>query len=644
VSATPAAPGRLSNEARDAATATALELLGTYFANAPTWNIAHQEQLGAGTTEDENLRHAIRLRAALSAARQLDPLLHQIARRLSFRYTRLADESVGAVRGRLDVQRYVRARTRRDVPKRYPVHVLERRHGTPENILAVYAAAWVRRELLTVRARLVLPTGAPEIAEIQERTGALTRALHNPLLADAIRAAENLWLRGDLEILLDEVEARIEGGHIAAPEPYAELVAWVRGFGTNAEVAGGRVEWAFYDDRFDSRLFEIWLLERLAAALERALGLAPQRKPLWARNATPTYTWKLATSSIRIHFQWALSQMSKPVWVRTSTGRPLDGIPDITVLLTTSLRGEAAVIIDAKLRQRDSGPTEEIYKLLGYLYNRGPDNTARGAIVYYAPEGLVRDTLRTTKGGVVLQLGVDPFRGSRDDVAFDDLAGMLIASLDDLDPKAREVGGSLQGGEENIGQIQAKAVSDLLVRAEQLPVGSLAPFFNILEQTLPSVWDKLEPDVRTILVTAEYFGATAPEGADLSGPLLGICAAVERLLCDEGRIFCRLQQHLPDDLHKPMTLGAAIIIKQARKPKTPRDHAIREFLVGDKDVNGQKVLDLCGRLIELNEHRRAAAHTEVILKERWRHGHAAVFGTGDTSDAGILAQVVAAIG
>jgi hypothetical protein len=643
VNATPvAAPGRLSDEARAAATSTALDLLGTYFADAPTWNISHQEQLGVGTAEDEDLRHAIRLRVALSAARRLDPLLHQIARRLSFRYTRLADESVGAVRGRLDVQRYVRARARRDVPKRYPIHVLERRHGTPENILAMYAAAWVRRELRTVRARLVLPSGAPELSELQERTGSLTRALHNPLLADATRGAERLWLRGDIEVLLDEVEARIEGGHVAAPEPYAELVAWVRGFGDNSELAGEHVEWAFYDDRFDPRLFEIWLLERLAAALQRRLGVAPERKPLWDRNATPTYTWKLAAASVRVHFQWALSQLSEPMWQRKATGKQLDGIPDITVLLTTALRGEAAVIVDAKLRQRDAAPTEEIYKLLGYFHNRGPAHAALGAIVYYAPNQMVIDTLTTVGGGIVMQLGVDPVRGDQDDVAFDGLAGMLLAALDELDPDARNAGGGT-GSEDSVAHIQSKAVADLLLRAEQLPAGSLAPFFNILQQTLPSVWEKLDRDVRTILVTAEYFGATAPEGADLSGPLLGICAAVERLLCDDGRIFCRLQQHLPDDLNKPMTLGAAAVLKKARKPRTPRDHAIREFLLADKDINGQHVLDLCGSLIGLNEHRRAAAHTEVILRDRWRVGHAAVFGTGDTADAGILARVVAAI-
>jgi hypothetical protein len=92
-----------------------------------------------------------------------------------------------------------------------------------------------------------------------------------------------------------------------------------------------------------------------------------------------------------------------------------------------------------------------------------------------------------------------------------------------------------------------------------------------------------------------------------------------------------------------MTLGSAILVKGARKPKTPRDQAIRDFLLSDADVNGQQILDVCGRLIALNEYRRAAAHTDVILKDRWRAGHAAVFGTGDADDAGILARVAEAV-
>jgi hypothetical protein len=47
----------------------------------------------------------------------------------------------------------------------------------------------------------------------------------------------------------------------------------------------------------------------------------------------------------------------------------------------------------------------------------------------------------------------------------------------------------------------------------------------MLSSTIPTTWPALDADLQTILVTAEYFGAAAPAGADLSGPLLGLSAA-----------------------------------------------------------------------------------------------------------------------
>ena len=94
--------------------------------------------------------------------------------------------------------------------------------------------------------------------------------------------------------------------------------------------------------------------------------------------------------------------------------------------------------------------------------------------------------------------------------------------------------------------MQEKAVTDLLLRAQALPTGSLDPYRHLLRSQLPTVWDRLDEDIKTILVTAEYFGATAPEGADLSGPLLGLSAACERLLCGAGQLLDRLARAHPE--------------------------------------------------------------------------------------------------
>lgn len=635
--------GRLSATARSTATATALELLGTYFADAPTWKLEHREQLAPGDTALEDLAEAIRIRVALAAARRLDVLLHRISERLSFRYSRIADETIGAVRGRLDVPRYIATRARRDVPRRYPVRVLERRHLTPENVLAMYAAGWVAHELRNLRSD-ILPAGAPERLELAERMGSLTRTLNHPVLADAASAANEVWRAGGLDRLLDQVWGRIEGGHLAGSEPYEALVEWVTHFNPAATAAGTLIEWSFYDDRFDPKLFEIWLLHRLADALRRRLGSEPQRRPLWDRGATATYAWKLGSASIRLQFQLALSGLSEPVWQRTGGRRPLDGVPDVTAIMTAPLGGDAVALIDAKLRQRDVSPTDEIYKLLGYFHNRGQARGPYGAIVYYAPENCVIDEFRTAGGGLVLALGVDPAREADDDIAFDALADALLAALDDLDPSARsEAGAAEPGSEEHIARVQEKAVTDLLLRAQALPTGSLEPYAHLLRSQLPTVWDRLDEDIKTILVTAEYFGATAPEGADLSGPLLGLSAACERLLCGTGQLLDRLARAHPQYVRSPVTLGSALLLKRASKPRVPDEHAVRSFIDNDPGTDSIALMAMAGEILDLNDHRRAAAHTEVVLRERWQMGHAIVLGSGDSATPGLLPRLVFAL-
>ena len=49
---------------------------------------------------------------------------------------------------------------------------------------------------------------------------------------------------------------------------------------------------------------------------------------------------------------------------------------------------------------------------------------------------------------------------------------------------------------------------------------------------LGDAWSSLDPGVKRMVVTAVHFGDTAPEGADFAGPVLGLCAPVERLLRD----------------------------------------------------------------------------------------------------------------
>ncbi len=641
-------PGQLSPESRRAATQAAVRLLGTYFADAPTWDLEHRGEVATGAVEEDELAQALRLRVALAAARHLDGLLREIAADLSFRYRRTPDETVGMVRGRLDVQRYLRAQGRREAPRRYPVNVVERSHATPENTLALYATGWVLREL-DIGDAIALPQGAPELRELRERRASLARTLHHPVLKEARVAAETVWSRGGLDRLLDAVEARVEGGHLARPEPYAQLAAWVRQFDPRALPEADDVEWSFYDERFDTKLFEIWMLDRLERTLRPKLG-EPVVRPLWERGATPTFLWKQGPATVALHFQRGLTGGSAGAeWQRVDPPGPFEGVPDITVAVLTARSGESLAYVDAKLRQRDAHPTEEMYKLLGYFDNTGSKAARRGAIVYYKPGGLAVETFQDKQAGPqqgrMLAIGVEP--GSSDhEAGFAQVGDLVHAMIAASDPEAFSTPATAEPPDEaQVAAIQEKAVADLQVQANALAPGTLTPYRQMLSSTIPATWPKLDGDLQTILVTAEYFGAAAPDGADLSSPLLGLSAACERLLCRPGSLFVRVASQAGGILRTPVTLGtAAMCLKWCRNPRNADQRSIQALVRAEPMIDFDALLDLRRDLFTLNGYRKAAAHIELVSQADYRDGRALILGSGDQATPGLLARLVAALG
>lgn len=641
-------PGHLSRESRTAATQAAIRLLGTYFADAPTWDLEHRGDLATGTAEDDLLAQALRLRVALAAARRLDGLLRDIAADLSFRYRRIDDQTVGMVRGRLHVQRYLRSQGKREAPRRYPVTVVERSHATPENMLALYATGWVLREL-DVGDAIALPPQAPERREIRERRLSLARTLNHPVLAEARAGAEAVWRSGGKDALLDQVDARVEGGHLARPEPYGALADWVRTFDPEVLPEAADVEWSFYDERFDTKLFEIWMLDRLERALAPKLGQAATR-PLWDRGANPTFLWKQGPATVALHFQRSLSGGSTgAVWHRVDPPAPFDGVPDITVVVSTVRSGESVAYVDAKLRQRDQHPTEELYKLLGYFDNTGSKAARRGAIVYYRPGGLAVETFRDKQQGGqqgrMLAIGVEPSSVDHD-AGFAVVGDLILEMLSTSDPGAfTSPASDAPLDEATVAATQNKAVNDLLLRANALPQGTLEPYRQLLSQQIPNTWPLLDADLRTILVTAEYFGASAPDGADLSGPLLGLSAACERVLCGSGMLFDRVASQAGGILYTPVTLGtAATCLKWCRRPREPKHHTIQALVQADSAIDYQTLLSVGRELFDLNDYRKAAAHIESVSPDDYTKGRALILGSGDQSTAGLLTRLVQALG
>jgi hypothetical protein len=428
--------GRFTAGARRSAINSALPLLVTYFAGAPTWNLEVSSQLGnpEADTELDEFAAATRLRASLAAAARLVDVAGRIIARPTFRYTHVAAESVGIIQGRLDLARYSRQRGRVDVPRRYPIRLVERAIATPENILASYAVSWITRDLERTPAGL-LPVGSPEARARHALVDTLTRQLAVPLLARTVPQAMEVWRRSTVEALLDRVAQRLEAGHIAQPEPYQELADWMRTSLAGDPVAElGQRDWSFYDERFDTKLFEIWCLMKLAEAITRRIGDPARTRPasLAARTHGPIYSWTVGEQAVRLYFQPPLHTLTPDGvrWRYEPGAEPLMGFPDLAVI-SDGPGGLGVALFDPKLRRRSGAPTEELYKLLGYFANLRHPRPPQGAILYYSPGAPTEYPLRTAEGGDIQALGVDPEAAQHQ--LFDAAASIAVrsAGLDD---------------------------------------------------------------------------------------------------------------------------------------------------------------------------------------------------------------------
>lgn len=158
------------------------------------------------------------------------------------------------------------------------------------------------------------------------------------------------------------------------------------------------VETFFWD-----RVFEIWCLTQVAAAIQRA-GAIPTVGPrcLSLRREQAIYEFDHDGSKIEVWFQRSLPSVDA-TWKYSHSEQWLRGMPDITI----TCEGERSFIIDAKHRLATTATrSEESYKMLGYLENfrsHYENDGFFGALIFLA-ERQMETTLKRSDGVASLAL------------------------------------------------------------------------------------------------------------------------------------------------------------------------------------------------------------------------------------------------
>lgn len=620
--------GSLSSEGRKAAIATALPLLGTYFSSgsqplSSRTGISRQQHEDTASTSTTALAAGLRLRAAIAAADRLSRILHAISKRPTFRYATRSIEVVGAITGQLNVNRLATRSAVITDPPTYPVFASYRAQITPENVLAYYAGAWVLRELReSQRAAIPGLNLSPEYAAARKAASTLSRSLTHAAWSECAASASQVRRGGEERRLLTQVQQRLRRREVSNPAPYRELVAWIHeSLAGDARALAGDIDWSFYGERFDTKLFEIWCLHQIAREVSRQLAVETPPADL-SRRGDAAYVWSRPAGRLELHFQRAIPSVApaaKNRWHREGeSGReiPLRGIPDIVAQALRTNGETRLAILDPKLRQRSGPPTEELYKLLGYFANHGLSDNVRGCILFHTTSRTVPPTYtyNSDDGGVLLAAPLNPVDSQAGD-GFQRVASMLLGLLeiptlvDDTPP----------GGADDVLEQQVRARRrELLALADTLPSNTLTASRGRLEAQLgPDLWAILRPDVQTVLATAEHVGFSLEEEADYSGPILGVCAAVEMLVFDlvieptvsdnaQWQRYCR-------------TLGQALAAMRngIQGNPAPVYDQVRQVLQA-RQANADLLRQVLPRLEELNDdYRVPAAHRRLLGRQDW---------------------------
>lgn len=616
-----------------------------YFATG-TDTLTSREALAA-QPDDElgELLEFIQIRVLLSAADVLEPVLRAILDRPSFRYQRIRGESIGVIRGRLDTVTYLRRRHERSAPRRFPVVSVTRSHLLPENVLATWAALTVAGALRRLPLHR-LPSDAPERRRAERTTESLRRLVQHPAFAECTEAASDIWRKNSQPELVESVRGRLRGGRMPSGACYEALADWASSYSPNEiSLEDGKLPWLFYDETFDTRLFELWSLNRLVVALTDRLGLPTTTRLLVERSAGPIAEWTIGAVMIQVWYQAGLARIDvgDPRWAyaprdrdRSRPDGAFGGVPDISVVVQQPGQARRPVILDPKLRQRKSVPGAELYKLIGYFGNLPADHPSRGAIIFHGPNGEQR-SYRIADGGSgeILAVAVDPLDAADAAERFADLAEFVMKTIPPS-TMTRAVGPVDPDDDDSIevwvDTVQSQAVQEMsaAISPDNLERSRKALRANLLE-----TWDRLDEDTQRMLATAEHFGGSVTPDMDHSGPMLGLAAACERII----RLYVLgLGVSVPSKL----TFGQLLRIADdaaSSEPGGPHDQ-MRSAL----EARGVSLPDLHGLTTDLfrlnEEYRIPAAHADVLEEGDWFSGRAAILVGADAA----LPRVVKVLG
>jgi len=376
--------------------------------------------------EKHREQKVIRVNSLMLELEHLEGLAGKILAYSTRALTREVRELTGHVQGKVDVGRYVRYRMQRVVPQIYPCIVNRESADTVENRYLVALLSLLSNEveqLLT------------EIEEAGPHFQRLSR--HYAHLKNFLKAKE---LKGlsfyrrvkkpddpGMEQLRAGSERRVKKHLMGRGTPlYAALLDWFEKLRDNYF---SRVRWLItetlgFGPRFDTTLWQLWVLELLGETLSQQVGSVLRRRPVEDRRENAIFTLDSPQGPIEV---WYVSDgFDSSGWPRFLNGKS-SGFENhiepscdfIFVKRSTSGKSEGLVfgLVLPESRDSKSDLSPEVYRLLGHLHlAKHAKVPARGVVFYRSGNGFwSRKFSGAETGGMeILAVGVTSAESTTD--------------------------------------------------------------------------------------------------------------------------------------------------------------------------------------------------------------------------------------
>jgi hypothetical protein len=322
-------------------------------------------EIGSDATDEyQAFANLLRMRHAVACGLRLKPILEAVERGISHVPEIVHSESRGSIYGHLDIQLYLNRRsTNMSWPRYFPILIAMDSPDTPENQLIA--------ETLRQFARRLNESQVIEASAERAYCLNLLRWTREQLHSEP-------WVRVApvrvTERLRRETEHRLRKRQTGNESAYLRFLNWHNQWRFDPSRSSPDETEAFVNlllafpqgDFFEDRVFEIWCLYQVIESFRRTGAVALEGpRPLSQRSRRSICLMRYGNYRFEIWFQLSLPSMAAN-WRYLSSGRPLAGIPDITVVGNDGRR----LLIDAKRREvvTNTRP-EETYKMLGYLEN-----------------------------------------------------------------------------------------------------------------------------------------------------------------------------------------------------------------------------------------------------------------------------------